>query len=182
MEEIKILFFVIGTFFGIHQSNIIAEKATITINPEAKTITVLQENLISIIQNESDSLKVKSELKNITQPNYPWSSEFANYSKKEKYFFISEDTQTLNLKLTLTYTTANDLKAFGINKNNDGKFSMTNFPKAHTKSTDGVLGERYWNFEANKPFTFTEEPLTQMPEKYQKFQMNLLPFWKTLKQ
>lgn len=181
MEEIKILFFVIGTFFGINQSNIIAEKATVTVDPEAKTITVLQENLISIIQNESDSLNVMNELEKITQPNYPWSSEFANFSKKEKCFFISEDTQTLNLKLTLTYTTANDLKTFGINKNSDGKFSMTNFPKAHTKSTDGILGERYWNFEANKPFTFTEEPLTEMPEKYQKFLMNLLPYWKSIK-
>ncbi|MBU2919733.1 hypothetical protein KO504_00135 [Winogradskyella psychrotolerans] len=181
MEEIKILFFVIGTFFGIHQSNIIAEKATITINPEAKTITVLQENLISIIQNESDSLKVKSELENIIQPNYPWSSEFANYSKKEKYFFISEDTQTLNLKLTLTYKTTNDLKAFGINKNNVGKLSMTNFPKAHTKSTDGILGERYWNFNADAPFTFTEEPLTDIPTEYEIHKKSVLPFWKTIK-
>lgn len=182
MEQIKILFFIVGTFFGVEQSRIISEKTTVTINPEEKTITILQENLIALIKNKSDSLKVQNELKKITQPNQLWSSEFTGYIKKEKEFYISEDKQYLNLSLTLTYTAITDLKAFGIDKNKEGDLSMTNYPKSHTKSADGILGERYWNFEANKPFTFTEEPLTDIPEEYRKFKMSLLPFWKTINQ
>ena len=182
MDEIRILFFIVGTFFGINQSNVIAEKTTVTINPQEKTIVILQANLIAIIRNESDSLHVQNELEKIVQSNQPWSSEFKNFTKKEKKFYISKDSKSLNLKLTFTYSETADLKAFGIDKNKDGKFSMTNFPKSHTKSADGTLGERYWNFEANKPFTFTEEPFTDIPEEFKIYIKSLLPFWKTLKQ
>lgn len=182
MEQIKILFFVIGAFFGVEQSGIIAEKSTVTIDPQEKTITILQENLVALIQNENDSLKIRNELSKITEINHTWNSEFNDYLKKEKSFYISEDTTSLNLKLTLTYNTDKDLKAFGINKNKEGKFSMTNFPKSHVKSTDGKLGERYWNFESNKPFTFSEEPLTDIPLEYQKFKRSVLPIWKTINQ
>lgn len=182
MEQIKILFFIAGTFFGVDQSRIIAEKTTVTINPQEKTIVILQENLVSLIKNEGDSLKVQNELEKIKQPNQSWSSEFKDYSKKEKDFYIAVDDQTLNLKLTLNYTSAKDLKAFGIDINKDDKFSMTNFPKSHTKSTDGKLGERYWVFETNNSFTFTEEPLTDMPEEFKIYKRNLLSFWKNIKQ
>ena len=181
MEEIKILFFIVGTFFGVDQSLVISETTTVTINPEEKTIVILQENLISLIQNESDSLKVLAELKLISQPEHQWSSEFKDFSNKAKCFYISDNEKTLNSKISLTYKNVTDLKVFGINKNKAGKFSMTNFPKSHIKSTDGKLGERYWNFEANKPFSFTENPLTDMPEEYRKFKKSLLPFWKTIK-
>ncbi|WP_225035487.1 hypothetical protein [Winogradskyella sp. SM1960] len=181
MEAINILFFIVGTFFGFNQSSLIAEKTTVTINPNEKTIVILQENLVTFIQNESDSLKVQNELSKITQSNCPWSSELENYPKKEKEFFKSEDKNALNLKLTLTYTSDKDLKVFGIDKNKDGQFSMTNFPKSHIASTDGILKEPYWNFDANKPFTFTEEPLTDLPEDYQKLQRSILPFWKPTK-
>lgn len=181
MEEIKILFFIVGTFFGVNQSSIISEKTTVTIHPEEKIITILHENLISLIKNKSDSLNVKNELEKIVQPNHPWSSELTNYPKKEKIFYSSEDKQALNLKLTLTYTATKDLKVFGIELNKDGKFSMTNFPKSHTMSEDGTLGERYWNFEANSPFSFTEEPLIDMPEQYLKIKKSVLPIWNTLK-
>lgn len=182
MEEIKILFFIVGAFFGVNQSNVIAEKTSVTVNPQEKTIVILQENLIAIVRNENDSLNVQNELKQIVQSNNPWSSEFTEYSKKEKHFSISKDSTSLNLKISLTYNSDLDLKAFGIDKNTDGKFSMTNFPKSHTKSADGTLGERYWNFEANKPFTFTEEPFTDIPEEFKIYIKSLLPFWKTLKQ
>lgn len=182
MEEIKILFFIIGTFFGVDQSRVIAENTTVTINPGEKTITILQENLISLIQNENDSLQVTAELSKIIKPDYPWSSEFDNYSKKEKKFFSAEDSKSLNSELILTYSDTKDLKVFGISINNEGNFSMTNFPRSHIKSMDGELGERYWTFEADKPFSFSEAPLTEMPENYKKTIKSLLPFWKSIKQ
>ncbi|REE24356.1 hypothetical protein DFQ09_104127 [Winogradskyella pacifica] len=181
MEEIKILFFVVGTFFGVHQSNIISEKTTVTISPEEKTIIIVQENLMTFIKTESDSINIQNELSKIVHPNHSWSPQLENFPIKEKKFYKSDDKKSLNLKLSLTYSTSKDLKIFGINKNNDGKLSMTNFPKSHTTSTDGTLEEPYWNFENDKPFTFTEEPLTDLPEAFQKIKKNLLPFWLALK-
>ena len=181
MEEIKILFFVVGAFFGVNQSQIVAEKTTVTINPEEKTITILQENLISVIQKESDSISLSAELLKISDTETQWTSEFDTYSKKEKEFFTSEDNKTLNLKLKLTYTSNDDLKDFGININDDGEFSMTNFPKSHILSNDGTLNDRYWHFKTDQPFTFTLEPLTDLPEKYSAFIKSLFPIWKTIK-
>ncbi|WP_179319383.1 hypothetical protein [Winogradskyella helgolandensis] len=181
MEAIKILFFVVGTFFGMNQSNIISEKTTVTVNPEEKTIVILQENLVTFIKTQSDSLNIKNELSKIVHPNHSWSSELKNFPVKEKEFYMSDDHKSLHLKLSLTYSTLKDLKVFGIHMNNDGKFSMTNFPKSHTKSKDGILEDPYWNFEADRPFTFTEEPLTDLPEAFQKLKTNLLPFWLALK-
>ncbi|WP_296382010.1 hypothetical protein [Winogradskyella sp.] len=181
MELTKILFFLIGTFFGVEQSRVLSEKTTITINPEEKTIVVVQENIVSLIQNANDSLKVYAELKVIVQPKHQWSTEFKDYTKKEKCFFISDDGKTLNSKINLTYKTSTDLKAFGIDINKDGALSMIDTPKLNINSTDGKLGERYWNFDADKPFTFTIEPLTDIPEEYKAYKKSLLPVWKTIK-
>ena len=169
MELIKILFLVVSSFFGVKESLVLSEKTIVNINPEEKTIVILRKNIVSIIQNESDNLKVRTELAAISKATYKWSSEFKDYTKKEKRFFISKDTKALNSKIRLTYNKVLDLKVFGIELNKDGKFSMTNFPKSHTKSADGELGKRYWISEANKTFSFTEEPLTKIPEAYKKF-------------
>lgn len=177
MEEIKILFFIVGTFFGVDQSRIIAESTTVTIDPEEKTITILQEDLISLIRDESDSLKVQNELTKITQTTHPWSSELTGFTKKHKNFYSAEDEKTLNLELRFTYTSPNDLSVFGIHVNNDGNFSMTNFPKSHLSSTDGTLGERYWVFDANQSFSFTEAPLTDLPDEYLEIKKSLLLYW-----
>ncbi len=63
MELTKIIFFIIGSFFGIENSRVLADKTTVTINPEEKTIVILQEHIVSLIQSAVDSLKVLTELK-----------------------------------------------------------------------------------------------------------------------
>ena len=181
MELIKVVFFIIGTYFGVENSRVLAEKTTVMINPEEKTIIILHENVVSLFKNTEDSLKARTELKAITQPQHQWSSEFNDYSKKEKCFFISDDSRALNSKISLTYVSETDLKAFGIDLNPEGQLSMVNVPESHIKSTDGKLGERYWNFERNRPFTFTIEPFTNIPDKYKSQKKSLLPIWQTNK-
>ena len=63
MELTKIIFFIIGSFFGVENSRVILEKTTITINPEEKTIAILQEHIVSLIRNAEGSLKANTELK-----------------------------------------------------------------------------------------------------------------------
>lgn len=58
---------------------------------------------------------------------------------------------------------------------------MTNFPKFNIETTDGTLNDRYWNFKADQPFTFTLKPLTDLPEKYKGLVISLYPVWKTIK-
>lgn len=127
-------------------------------------------------------INLQTELKAISQPKQQWKRAFKDYSKKEKCFYVSDDTNTLNSKISLTYITKTDLKAFGIDLNSHGRFSMIDIPKLNINSTDGHLGERYWNFDTDKPFTFTIEPLADIPEAYKVYKKSLLPYWKTIKQ
>ncbi len=87
----------------------------------------------------------------------------------------------MNSKISLTYNNTTDLKAFGIDLNRDRKFSMIVIPRSHIKSTDGKLGERYWNFNTDKSFTFTTEPFNAIPEEYIACKKSLLSMWKTIK-
>ncbi len=84
MELTKIIFFIIGSFFGFENSRVLTDKTTVTINPEEKTIVILRKHIVSLIQNAADSLKVRTELKSIVQLKYQWSTEFKDYAKKEK--------------------------------------------------------------------------------------------------
>ena len=68
MELTKIIFFIIDSFFGVENSRVLVEKTTITINPEEKTIAILQEHIVSLIRNAEDSLMANIELKAIVQP------------------------------------------------------------------------------------------------------------------
>ena len=87
MELIKIIFFVLGTFFGVQNSGIIAEKTNVTIDPKKRSIVVYQENLFTMIQKEEDSIKIANELYRIGNPaakdtRYKWREEFASYESK----------------------------------------------------------------------------------------------------
>ena len=168
MERIKILFFIVGAFFGIERSLIISENTSITIHPQEKTIAILQENLITISKNATDSLNVLNELETLLQQSPTWHSDLKQFRHKKKHFFISEDQQTLNSKLELSYTTVLDLNVFGITLNKDGQFSMTDFPKSHIQTKDGKLVNGYWHFNSDNPFTFSEAPLTDLPESFKK--------------
>ena len=52
------MFFVLGSFFGMKDGRIAAEKTTVTVNPLHREVTIIQENLIAVIQSESDAQKV----------------------------------------------------------------------------------------------------------------------------
>jgi len=43
MEELKIMFFVLDSFFGMKDGRIAAEKTTMTVNPLHRKVTIIQE-------------------------------------------------------------------------------------------------------------------------------------------
>lgn len=58
MEQIKILFFALASFFGIEDGRIASEKTTITVYPQNKEVEIIQEGLFTVIQTQKDSTLV----------------------------------------------------------------------------------------------------------------------------
>jgi hypothetical protein len=165
MEAIKIVVFVLGLFFGVQSNTVIAEKTTVTVNPSENTIVIHQENILAIYPKGTDSISVVEEFKNIYAKKDTWNPLFDTYAEKS-IVYSSPKKGVLNAKITLKYNELKDLKAFAIDINPEGKFSIINIPKWYLTTEDGKLNDNYWNFEANKKFSFTLAPIKDVPETY----------------
>ena len=170
MEQIKILFFVLGSFFGIEEGRIAAEKTTVTVYPESQEIEIIQENLFTIIQSEKDSTIVVEQWKaiiNSKEENSSWAKELDNFTVKKLTF--STSNKTIQPHVMLHYSTEKDLRAIGIwydaAKN---QFSINHNPRDNIKTKGGKLEGNYWVFNGDTSFGFTIEPFIEMPENIQK--------------
>ena len=149
METIKIVFFVLGLFFGEETNTVIAEKTTVTVSPKVNTIVIQHENLLAIYSTVTDSLSIAKEFTQIYNKQNNWHSEFDAYTKKS-IVYIATKQGVLNAKITLQYNTPTDLKAFAIDQNREGKFSIINIPQWNLATENGKRNGNYWNFEADK--------------------------------
>lgn len=180
MESLKIIFYILGTFFANDASQIAAEKTTVIIAPKTKTITIKQKNIFSIITSTEDSLKIMHELKEMKAPNY-WRPELSAFSQKKIAFYTSRKGH-LNAKMTLKYRDKNDLYLFGLTENKNGNLSLINIPSENIRSKKGKLIGNYWDFKANKCIKFTMEPHKNIPEKYKVHKKSLAPYWEQIKE
>lgn len=162
MEEIKIIFFVLGTFLG-SENRIAADKTTITIHPETKTILIQQESLFSLIRTREDSSAASRQLSEISRNDAVWRPKLKSYRVKTCELY-NDVTGNLNAKIFLKYSKTEDLKDYGLSFNPEGYFSFISFPEDNLRTNDGRLNGNYWHFDADKPFTFTLEPFIGMPE------------------
>lgn len=178
MEEIKILFFVLGTFFGNSESRIIADHATVTINPMSKTIEIHQIDLFTILVQREDSLQISSELKEIKGKIIAWRPELAVYPVKS-YRLTPGEKGTLQAKILLHYKSHKDLEDYGFVLK-DGYFSFRTFPDDYIQTDDGKLKDGFWHFSASKPFTFTQKP-QHIAERFKPHTKGLLPIWEKIK-
>lgn len=179
MEILKIVvFFLLGSFFGVDNVQLGAEKTTVTINPNNKTISIVQENLFGVIENETDSLALLEEIEAIEKGH--WTDDLKNFKLKKAKIYLTK-TNKINAKIKLKYKKIEDLNAFGIKLNDKGNYSFIDFPKWNYATKDGEKTEHHWVFGADKPFTFTVSPMEDMPEKYKPYIKDLLPIWKRLK-
>ncbi|MDT0554465.1 hypothetical protein [Patiriisocius hiemis] len=183
MEQIKIIFFALTSFFGIEDGKIAADKTTITIYPENKEIEIIQEDLFSIIQTEKDSLLVLDQwnkLLDLKKGNTTWSKELDSFPVKS--FDYTSIKNTIKPHLILSYSKEEDLRNLGIWYNeNKNQFSINHIPQHNTKTSDGSLKGNYWVFNGESKFSFTIEPFLQMPEKYQKLKRPLKKLTPTIK-
>ncbi|SDX08385.1 hypothetical protein SAMN05444411_10353 [Lutibacter oricola] len=152
MVEVKIIFFVLGMFFGVNYCHIGSELVTVSIDPQTKTMVIQQENLCTILKSKNDSLNLKNEIDTII--NNIWSPLLKKYKSKH-IEFQTDKNNLLNATITLEYNTSKDLEDFGLDLNSDGEYSLINIPNWNIQSNDGKLTGNYWNFEVHKRFTFT---------------------------
>jgi hypothetical protein len=175
MEQIKILFYVLSSFFGIEDGRIAAEKTTVTVYPKSQEIEIIQENLFTIIQSENDSTILAEQWKTIInskESTISWVKDLDNFTVKKLIFSTSKNT--IQPHVMLRFTTEKDLRAMGIwydAANN--KFSINHIPKDNIKTKDGKLEGNYWVFNGGATFSFTIEPFLEMPENFQKIKKPL---------
>lgn len=173
MEQI-IGFLILGSLFGIDNCRIAAGKVTVTINPVEKTIIIEQENLFSIIKSESDSVAIVQEFEKIHEED--WLRELKEYRKKSLEFYTDENN-LLNAKTTLHYNNFGDLKKFGISVSQEGNYQLVNIQAFNIKTENGLLNGEQWEFNASKPFTFTQA-FKDIPEEYKAHKKSVFAIWK----
>lgn len=170
MEQIKILFFALTSFFTIENGRIVADKTTVTVYPKAHKIEIIQENLFSIIKQKSDTtlvLKQWNELQSWKENNISWAKELDNFTTKKLVI-----KKVIKPHLTLIYSNEKDLEAMGIWYHKEkASFSMNQIPQNNIKTKDGKLVGNYWVFNSDNKFTFTIEPFLQIPEEYKKLKI-----------
>lgn len=175
MEQIKILFFALASFFGIEGGKIVSEKTTISIYPQNKKIEILQEGLFTAIQTKKDStlvLEQWNKILNMKEKKRAWAKELNDFPVKSINF--TPINNTIQPHLILNYAKENDLRTLGIWYNEErNEFSINNIPQYNIKTNDGKLDRNYWIFKAKDTITFTVKPFLQMPEEYKKLRKPL---------
>lgn len=181
MEQIKLIFFALTSFFGIEDGRIASEKTTISLYPENKKIEIIQENLFTVIQTKKDStlaLNQWNKILDAKQKNTSWSKELGSFPTKSVNFTPLKNK--IQPHLIFNYSKEKDLRAFGIWYNEEkNQFSINNIPQHTIKTNDGKLEGNYLVFNAKDTITFTVEPFIQMPENFQNLKMPLEDILKT---
>ncbi|MFK8056290.1 MAG: hypothetical protein AB8F78_09255 [Saprospiraceae bacterium] len=172
MHEIKILFFVLGSFFAVEDSRIFAEKTTVTIYPKEQRIQILQETLFTFIKTEEDeelSLSQWSNLKNEDGLAEHWAEELDECTSKQ--LEIKETSAggrtTIQSVITVTYSEEKELEAMGIWYDTEkNQFSLNHNPDNNIKTSSGKLDGNYWYFDVDSVVTFSVEPFLNLPDDY----------------
>ncbi len=179
MEPIQIVFFVLGSFFGIADSAIQAEKTDVYIDTDRQIITASLHNLVAGLHDELDSMVALDELRSIGNPSEKdkhqlWSREFDRYTWKMYDIISDQDAKQLHAKIELKYNTEDDLRGFAIDYvEEEGSYAMINIPSWNIETRTGELRGNYWYFK--EKITFSLSP--DIPDQYKK---SLYPIWEEI--
>ena len=170
MVHIEILLFVLGSFFGLEDARIAAEKTNVSLFPETQVIEIVHEGLFAIIQSEDDVpivLGQWEDLLNWEEREMTWADNL-NVFPVKTLTFESIDTNP-QLKLQFRYSDKKDLQALGIEYNAEKhQFFIDHIQQMNLKTDDGFLEGSYWVFDADNKFSYSLNPFQDMPKEMQK--------------
>ncbi|WP_282118210.1 hypothetical protein [Maribacter aquivivus] len=173
MEQIKIIFFLLASFFGIEESKIAADKNTVTVYPEDHKIEIVQEHLFTIIQTEKDTALTLAQWEQLAkwkENKLSWAKELENFTNKD--VTIENNEGTIAPRISFNYTDEKDLRALGIWYNKEkNQYSINNIPRENTSSENGKLQGNYWTFDGGSTFSFTNEAFVDLPNEYKKLKL-----------
>lgn len=149
MNEVKIFFIIIGTFFMREQPTLVAEKAIISIDPQKKEVVITQHNLIST--SEEQDVSKTEELLKLKNKEINWVEELTPF--KNKSLQVQENGNSVSLTLSFQYDDPKDLEAINIGYN-DSEYSVFLEEKLVAKSGNSQISEPYVLFKENAPFSF----------------------------
>jgi hypothetical protein len=151
MEQIKVIFFLLGSFFAQENCRIASAITEVQVDAPQKIIEIRQQNLFTTLENEAVFKYTQKQFFIIVkQPQL--SKELKNFTLKSLDFV--KDGRKLHATIKLSYESTEDLKAMGIFTTKEGALSHINVKDWNMASNDGTLNGKYWNFDSGKPFTF----------------------------
>ena len=110
MIEIKLLFFILGSFFMLEQPNLFAEKVKVYLDPVKKEVRIEQYGLLSS-EVESDIAKT-AEYGKIKNNEVNWVKETDSFTNKRVEWHLSDKEP--KLVIHFNYTNPADLETMGI--------------------------------------------------------------------
>ncbi|WP_313367024.1 hypothetical protein [Sphingobacterium mizutaii] len=149
MNEVKIFFIIIGTFFMREQPSLVAEKAVISVDPIKKQVVIVQKNLISTV--EEQSVAKTEEFQKLKNKELHWVNDLNVFKNKE--VSIQENGNSVSLTVSFTYDKPEDLSIINIDYS-ESKFSTFIDEKIKGLTGDFQIEEPYLVFKGNTPFSF----------------------------
>ncbi|MDR7127907.1 hypothetical protein J2X69_000235 [Algoriphagus sp. 4150] len=178
MEQIKLVFFLFGSFFGIEDSYIIAERTDVKIDTQNHVIDIYQKNVYTIIVSEEDSIAVSEELFRIGNPaakekSFLWAEELNSYACKTFDIRSDSENEKLDISLNLKYDTPEQLRDFAVNYvEEEGTYAIVNIESLNIETTTGELRGNYWYFKDEISFSIFPDtpnyPKTSLYEYWEK--------------
>jgi len=184
MVAIKIIFFALGTFYGVDNTRIAAEIVTVDINLEKQIIQIELDNIFSVIATEQDSLLVASELESIGSPyaqnRLEWREEFDMYDWKTMELISDSENRKLDGRIELKYQKRENLKDFSIDYSEETQeYAIINIPAWNIKTSHGELRGNYWYFKDQ--ISFTMQPGELMNDRIKQNKKSLYYIWEEIK-
>ncbi len=175
MTPIKIILFILASFFRVENGKTAADRTTVTVSPKIKEVEIVLENLFAFIHSKEDSVQVVEEwsrLYNKEEKGVIWTEVLDDYPVKE-IAFVSVENE-IHPQLTLSYSEVSYLKELEIEYNSESnQYSIENPLEYHISTNDGELIDDHWVFGGDSAFSFIIEPFLDLPDEYQELKRPL---------
>lgn len=158
MIEIKLFFFIIGSFFMLEQPNLCSQKVIVQIDPIQKQVRIEQQDLINL--GPGETIEESLDYQKIHAGKVKWSEDTDAFSDKQVSWEGSgKDKKAI---ITFRYQDKEDLSSMGI-FGEGNNYSMISMDGIQPLSGKSKLEDNYLVFDGSSPFSFQMEfPMDQV--------------------